>query len=133
MIRAVELENECADIVASAGYRVHQNPTKQEIVNAWDATGDTGDPDKKPDYLIEGHVFDCYSPTEPSKPVRSVWTEVSEKIDERQTQRVILNLHDWRGDYVALRKQFDDWPIPRLKELVAVLPNREIVEIIRRD
>lgn len=133
MIRAVELENECADIVADAGYRVHQNPTKQQVANARAATGDTGSPQRNPDYLIEGYVFDCYSPTEPSKPVRSVWTEVSEKIDERQTQRVILNLHDWRGDYVALRKQFDDWPIPRLKELVAVLPNREIVEIIRRD
>ncbi|NIL60003.1 hypothetical protein HCB18_26865 [Salinispora arenicola] len=46
---------------------------------------------------------------------------------------MVLNLQDWRGDLVALRKQFNDWPIPGLKELVAVTPSREIVQIVRRD
>lgn len=130
--RSVQLENECADTVASKGYRVHQNPTKQEVANARADTRDAGDPARNPDYLIEGHVFDCYSPTA-SKPVRGIWSEVSQKMGEQQTQRVTLNLQDWRGDLVALRKQFDDWPIPGLKELVAVTPNREIVQIVRRD
>ncbi|MEV0005629.1 hypothetical protein AB0H28_25555 [Micromonospora sp. NPDC050980] len=129
--RSVQLENECADTVADKGYRLHQNPTKQEVANARANTGDTGDPDKNPDYLIEGHVFDCYSPTA-SKPVRGIWSEVSHKVGEQQTQRVVLNLQDWRGDLVALRKQFDDWPIPGLTELVAVTTSREIVQIVRR-
>lgn len=43
------------------------------------------------------HVFDCYSPT-PGKAVRGVWTEVSGKVTSQQTQRVVLNLQDWRGD-----------------------------------
>ncbi|MEU4592268.1 MULTISPECIES: CdiA C-terminal domain-containing protein [Micromonospora] len=130
--RSVQLENECADTVAGKGYRLHQNPTKQEVADARADTRDTGDPDKNPDYLIEGHVFDCYSPTA-SKPVRGIWSEVTHKVDEQQTQRVVLNLQDWRGDPAALRKQFDDWPIPGLKELVAVTPSREIVQIVRRD
>ncbi|WP_204038488.1 hypothetical protein [Micromonospora qiuiae] len=130
--RPLELENECADIVAGESYRVHQNPTRQEIAAARLHTGDTGDPNKDPDYLVEGHVFDCYSPT-PGKPVRGVWSEVRTKVDKGQTQRVVLNLHDWHGDLTALRAQFDNWPIERLKELVAVTPNGAIVQIVRRD
>ena len=130
--RPLELENECADTVAHEGYRVHQNPTKPEIAEARRHTGDTGNPAKDPDYLIEGHIFDCYSPT-PGKPVRGVWSEVQSKIEKEQTQRVVLNLTDWNGDLTALRRQFDDWPIDRLKELVAVKPDGGIVQIVRRD
>lgn len=130
--RSLELENECAVTVAGKGYSVHQNPTRQEIADARSRTGDSGDPGKDPDYLIEGHVFDCYSPTA-AKPVRGVWSGVSRKVVDRQTQRVIVNLQDWRGDLAALQKQFDDWPIPRLKELVVVTRSGEIFQILRRD
>ncbi|NBE85303.1 CdiA C-terminal domain-containing protein [Micromonospora rubida] len=132
MQRSLELENAGADTVASKGYRVHQNPTKREIAEARLNTGDVGKPDKDPDYLIEGHVFDCYSPT-PAKAVRGVWTEVSGKVASQQTQRVVLNLHDWRGDLGALQKQFDDWPIHQLRELAAVTRSGEIIQIVRRD
>ncbi|MBO4210392.1 hypothetical protein [Micromonospora echinofusca] len=114
------------------GYRVHQNPTNPEISQARLDTGDAGDPGKSPDYLIEGHVFDCYAPT-PPKTVRGVWGVVSQKVDKGQTQRVVLNLEDWRGDLADLRKQFDDWPVPGLKELVAVTRSGAIVQIVRRD
>ncbi|MGW0505939.1 CdiA C-terminal domain-containing protein [Micromonospora sp. NPDC003241] len=132
MRRSLELENDCADTVADKGYRVHQNPTRREIAEARQSTGDVGKPDKEPDYLIEGHVFDCYSPT-PGKAVRGVWTEVSGKVSSQQTQRVVLNLRDWRGELGALRKQFDDWPIHQLKELTAVTRSGEIIQLVRRD
>ncbi len=77
-------------------------------------------------------MFDCYSPTL-GKPVRGVWSEVRAKVDREQTQRVVLNLHDWHGDLAALRTQFDTWPVEKLKELVAVTPSRTIVQIVRRD
>lgn len=130
--RSLELENECADTLAHDGYRVHQNPTRQEIADARQNTGDRGKPDKDPDYLIEGHVFDCYSPTA-GKAVRGVWTEVSQKVARQQTQRVVLNLCDWRGDITGLRKQFNDWPVPHLKELAAVTRNGAIIQIVRRN
>ncbi|MBX7269979.1 hypothetical protein KIF24_30795 [Micromonospora sp. Llam7] len=130
--RSLELENECADTLAHDGYRVHQNPTRREIADARQSTGDVGKPDKEPDYLIEGHVFDCYAPT-PGKAVRGVWTEVAEKVARQQTQRVVLNLQDWRGDIAALQKQFDDWPVPHLKELAAVTRSGAIIQIVRRD
>lgn len=126
------MENACADTAAGRGYRVHQNPTRREIAEARQNTGDVGKPDKDPDYLIEGHVFDCYAPT-PNKAVHGFWTEVSGKVTNQQTQRVTLNLHDWRGDLPALQKQFDDWPLPHLKELTAVTRQGEIIQIVRRD
>jgi hypothetical protein len=130
--RSLELENECADTVARKGYRVHQNPTRQEIAEARRTTRDVGKPDGDPDYLIEGHVFDCYSPT-PAATVRGVWTQVRKKVVGQQTQRVVVNLHDWCGDLGDLQKQFDDWPISGLKELIAVTRNGAIVQIVRRD
>lgn len=95
-------------------------------------TGDIGEVGRSPDYLIEDHVFDCYSPA-PSKPVRGIWTEVDKKVRKGQSQRIVLNLADWQGDLGALRKQFDDWPVVGLKELVAVQPSGRIVQIVRRD
>jgi hypothetical protein len=129
--RALGLENQCADVLADVGYRVHQNPTGGKVAEARLRTGDIGNPRKTPDYLIEGHVFDCYSPT-PPKPVRGVWTEVSTKVGDSQTQRVVLNLQEWQGDLAALRKQFDDWPIPGLKELAAVTRSGAIIQIVPR-
>ncbi|GAB3811852.1 CdiA C-terminal domain-containing protein [Micromonospora zhanjiangensis] len=86
---------------------------------------------QNPDYLIEGHVFDCYSP-KPDTKVRNVWTEVSKKVADDQTQRVVLNLQDWRGDLSAMRTQFDDWPMPGLKEAVALTRNGSLVQIVPR-
>lgn len=126
------MENQCADTVADRGYRVHQNPTRHEIAEARRATGDVGDPLRAPDYLIEDHVFDCYSPT-PQVSTRAVWSAVSKKVTTAQTQRVVLNLHDWRGDLAALQRQFDTWPVPGLKELAAVTPSGKIVQIVRQD
>jgi hypothetical protein len=130
--RALELENACADVVADKGYRVHQNPTRQEVAEARSSTGDGGDPERAPDYLIEGHVFDCYGPSE-SKAVRGIWVEVSRKVEKGQTERIALNLADWRGDLGALQRQFDDWRVPGLKELVAVTRSGVIVQLVKRD
>ncbi|MER7164655.1 hypothetical protein ABT336_01060 [Micromonospora sp. NPDC000207] len=129
--RALELENECAETVAGRGYRVHQNPTQAEIGDARVRTGDLGSAEKDPDYLIEGHVFDCYSPSA-RIPVRNIWSQVEQKC-RQQTQRVVINLKDWQGDLAALRRQFDQWPIDRLKELVAVTSDGKIVQFVRRD
>ncbi|MFV2114750.1 hypothetical protein ACFHW0_20770 [Micromonospora sp. LOL_025] len=81
---------------------------------------------------LEGYVFDCYSPAARTS-VRNIWSQVREKVDDEQTQRVIVNLKDWKGDMTALRRQFDDWPIDGLKELVVVRPDGTIRQIIRQD
>ncbi|MFG3706993.1 hypothetical protein ACGF7U_20015 [Micromonospora sp. NPDC047670] len=129
--RALELENDGADKIADKGYLVHQNPTKQEVAAARLRTGDVGDRDRAPDYLIEGHVFDCYSPTS-SVPPRAIWSMVSRKVSRGQTQRVVLNLRDWQGDLANLQRQFDDWPVSGLKELAAVTRSGATIQIVPR-
>lgn len=128
--RSLEMENSGAAVFARAGYRIKQNPTREEVARSRHETGDTGDPEKNPDYLIEGRVFDCYSPTNPLKSARGIWGEVEEKIVvKRQAQRAVVNLEDWRGDMSALRRQFGGWPIPGLKEVKIIMPDGDIVQI----
>lgn len=128
--RSLEMENAAAKVLADSGYRVEQNPTADQVARARAETGDTGRPSSKPDYLLEGRVFDCYSPTKPTKNARGIWSEVEEKIVDSQTQRVVVNLQDWRGDMSAIRRQFHEWPIDNLKEVKAITPDGDIVQII---
>lgn len=127
--RSLELENSGALTIARQGYRIHQNPTRAEVAQARLDTGDVGNPRKDPDYLLEGHVFDCYSPVKPDKAVRGIWAEAKRKVDRGQTQRVVVNLEDWRGNMSALRKQFADWPVEGLKEVKVITRDGEIVQL----
>jgi hypothetical protein len=114
-------------VLAGHGYRVHQNPTKLEIAMARDRAGDVVRASAEPDYLVEGRVFDCYSPT-PTKAMRGVWSETRDKIAKQQTQRVVINLQDWQGDINALRQQFATWPIPGLKEVKVITKDGQIIQ-----
>lgn len=127
-IRSIERENAAALALAQTGFRLKQNPSKQEVADARRATGDVGDPGKNPDFLVEGRVFDCYAPTA-AKPVRGIWTEVRGKIAKGQTQRMIVDLTEWRGDMTALQRQFSEWPIEGLKEVKTLMPDGTIVQI----
>ncbi|WP_203796463.1 hypothetical protein [Actinoplanes couchii] len=126
--RSAERENATAAALAEQGYLIKQRPSGEEVARARLSTGDAGSPAKDPDYLIEGRVFDCYSPT-PDKPIRGVWWQTQDKVVKEQTQRVVVDLVHWRGDLSALQRQFDDWPIENLKEVKALLPNGETVQI----
>lgn len=127
--RSLERENVAAAILADHGYRTQQNPTKAEVAEVRSATGDTGDPAKDPDYVLDGRIFDCYSP-EPMKPVRGIWSVVEDKVVEGQTQRVVVDLEHWPGSLTDLRKQFDDWPIEHLKEVKIITSDGEVVQFM---
>jgi hypothetical protein len=127
--RSLDRENSAAVTMADQGFQVRQNPTPAEVAQARLSTGDTGSPDSDPDYLVEGRVFDCYSPSA-RKPVRGIWSEVGEKVlDREQTQRVVVNLADWAGDLAALRRQFAEWPIPGLREVKVITRSGDIVQL----
>jgi hypothetical protein len=104
--RSLQRENEAADKLADNGYTVEQNPPARPN-------------GKEPDYRIEGEDFDCYSPG-PTKSPRGIWSEVEDKVGKGQTERIVINLDDWGGDIDALRKQFADWPIDGLQEVLVV-------------
>lgn len=127
--RSLEMENSGAVVLANQGYHVQQRPTRDEVAQARLDAGDVGNPGKDPDYLLEGRVFDCYSPVKPDKAVRGIWTQAKTKVEEGQTQRVVLNLEDWRGDVSTLKRQFSDWPIPGLKEVKAITRDGDIEQI----
>jgi hypothetical protein len=128
--RSLEAENDGAVILADkGGYQVKQNPSANEIGRSRQESGDTGRPTAVPDYLIEGRVFDCYAPRA-DKNVRGVWSAVNQKVEDGQTQRVVLNLENWRGDMSELREQFDTWPIENLREVKAITLNDDIVQIV---
>jgi hypothetical protein len=127
--RALEMENSAAVILAEKGWRITQNPMPAAVAQARHEAGDVGSPATKPDYLLEGRVFDCYSPTNPTKTVRGVWSYVrDEKVNKLQTQRVVINLEQWTGNLAALRKQFAEWPMDGLKEVKVITADGDIVQ-----
>ena len=72
-----------------------------------------------PDYEIEGRVFDCYAPS--TKNPRNIWDYIKkEKVDKGQADRVVLNLEDSAVDVKALQKQFAEWEIDGLKEIIII-------------
>jgi hypothetical protein len=113
--KALQKENESAEILAKAGYDIEQLRQSSSSQN----------PGKKnPDYKIEGRIFDHYAPT--TKNPRNIWTNIKEgKIDAGQTDRIILNLDNSKVSIDALKKQFQDYPIENLRE-VKVIKNGEI-------
>jgi Contact-dependent growth inhibition CdiA C-terminal domain len=112
-VRALGRENESAEVLAKNGYEVEQNP----------AIPGTG---KKPDYRVEGQIFDNYAPTTDSP--RNIWKEVQRKVIAGQTKRIIVNLHDSKVDLPTLTKQFADWPISDLEQ-VLVIHGRQVTQI----
>lgn len=113
-------ENEGADVLAKKGYDIEQNPT---ITNTT----------RNPDYKIEGKIFDCYSPYNLNKSVRGIWDEISQKvITKKQTERIFLHLKNWEGKIDDLQKQFDNYPIEGLKEVMILDKNNEIIFLTLR-
>lgn len=103
-VRSDIRENEAADTLAQSGYDIEQNPSVPGS--------------KRPDYRIEGKIFDNIAPKTDNP--RSIWSRAKDKIDEQQTERVVLNLDDSAVDIDVLRAQFADWPIEGLQEVLVV-------------
>lgn len=113
--RSLLRENEAAETLAKNGYDIEQNPVVKKTA-------------KNPDYIIEGEIFDCYSPAENTKP-RNIASTIEEKVvKNNQTKRVVLNLNDWKGDIQILVKQLKDYPIEGLEEVI-VVQNEKIQSI----
>jgi hypothetical protein len=73
-----------------------------------------------------GFIAPSPAPYAPStnKP-RNIWSEINDnKVNPankpRQTDRIVLNLNDSAVELGALKKQFNDWPIDGLKEVIVV-------------
>jgi len=112
MIRSITRQNEAADLFAKQVYDIEMLPYK----NGGNGYGVT--PASNPDYMINGEVFDCYAP-DVNTSVRNIWTNVEDKT-LKQAKRIVLNLDDYAGSLDDLAKQFNDWTIEALDELLAI-------------
>jgi hypothetical protein len=110
--RSSQRENESADLLAERGYRVEQKPSVPT--------------ETKPDYKIEGEIFDCKAPETPRP--RNAASEIEDSVREGQADRFVLNLEDSTIAPEAMKKQLTDWPIEGLKE-VLVIKNGEVIPL----
>ncbi len=109
-IRALKRENESAKLLAENGYDVYQNPGH---ING-----------KYPDLLLEGKVFDVYSPS--SSNPRNIAAAIESKVLSGQTNRIVLNLDDSSVSIDALKVQLEQYPIKGLEEII-IIKNRKII------
>lgn len=117
--RARRLENDAAVTLAQAGYDVEQLEQRPSEPGR-----------KNPDYEIEGKVFDCVSPTTPR--ARNVWSRIKEeKVDSGQADRIIINIDspDAQVTVDDLRRQFQEYPMPGLKEVKVIGPGGAVIDI----
>lgn len=111
--RGIRRENESAGVLAENGCDVLQNPAVPGS--------------KRPDYLINGEIYDHYAPE--TSNVRRIWERVKEKLEEGQASNFVISLQDSAVDEEALRRQFSDWPIEGLGEVLIVRPDGTIGEL----
>ncbi|HEX5749903.1 MAG TPA: hypothetical protein VFZ09_26970 [Archangium sp.] len=111
--RGITRENESARVLADNGYHVDQNPTPRRN-------------GKEPDYKIDGEYADCMAPSTSS--ARNIAGRIKkEKVERGQADRIILNLDDSTVTIDAMKKQLLDWPIPGLKQVIAIKDGKVIL------
>ena len=108
--RGIRRENDSAEVLKENGFNVLQNPV-------------VAGP-KRPDYLINGQIYDHYAPETDN--VRNIWKSVKGKVDDKQASNFVIGLQDSKVNEEALRKQFADWPIDGLEDVLIVRPDGTI-------
>ena len=83
-------------------------------------------PDKNPDFLIEGKVFDCYTPNKTTK-ADTIIRKIQQKTNE-QAPNITLNLELYEGDMDELidmikRKAVPEGDLKHLEELWTIKNN----------
>ena len=111
--RSIPRQNEAADLLARLGYDVEHRPT----LTADDLASGIS-PDKKPDFRIEGEVFDAYAPSRSR--AWNIASQIETKVMEGQTRRVVLELSDSPVGFEEMMGQLSRSPIEGLEEVIIV-------------
>ena len=112
--RSLIRENESAVNLSKNGYAVEQNPV-------------VAGTNSKPDYKVNGEVFDNYAPS--TSNVRNAASEIQGKIDKGQTSNVVVNLTDSKITPDQLQSQLRTYPIPGLKQVIVIDQAGKIVVV----
>ena len=114
--RDIELENQSADILADAGYKVEQNP---KVPGA-----------KNPDYRIEGQIFDNVAPHDGTPP-RAIVNRMNGKVGAGQADRIVLNMTDDPGvTKQQIRDAIKEYGDRRLKEVIMIDQHGNITHLL---
>lgn len=109
-VRSLTRENESADLLVKNGFNVEQNPT---VLGA-----------KKPDYRINGEIFDNYAPATGNG--RNIWSYVQDKVEAGQAPNVVINLADSPANVGDLMQQFGKHQIPNLQRVIFIDQNGDV-------
>jgi Contact-dependent growth inhibition CdiA C-terminal domain len=115
-IRGLTRQNEAAETLAKNGYKVEQKPQLtniDRISNPWLKA------EKKPDFKIEGEIFDAYTPSK-NKLAENIRSEINSKIEKGQTRRIALNMDDSQVSLDELKKVIWEKPISELEQILVV-------------
>ncbi|MFY0564118.1 hypothetical protein ACN28E_09730 [Archangium lansingense] len=104
-LRSIDRENESARTLADNGYHVEQNPPRNSY-------------GKYPDYRLNGEYADCYAPKTDN--LKSILYNLAKKVNERQADRIALNLDDSPVTLEALKKELLGNPIPDLLQVIVI-------------
>ncbi len=126
-------QNETADGLAKLGYEVYHQPTKGIPPDPGRLTPDDLDDlglsrDADPDLLVNGEVFDVYSPSG-SRP-RNIYAVIQKKLGSLQADRFVINLNDSTVDIDELSAQFSDHPMNHGLDNAGQTVENELEEVI---
>jgi hypothetical protein len=110
--RSLTRENESAQTLAAAGYRVEQNPPR--LPNG-----------ARPDYRIEGEYFDCYAPAGGTS-ATNVRRTLEGKAARQQAERFVVNADDWNGDVGDLAREIRSAQAGGIREVIVVRGGRVV-------
>lgn len=119
--QAKEAENRTAQVLVDTGYKVEHGTTITADDVAQNPALKVG---RRPDYRIEGELFDCYSPERDTSAV-NIAGNLDGKVAKGQATRFVVNLdaNDVSIDelkQVLGKKQAGDKPIRGLQEIILV-------------
>ncbi len=117
-------QNHAADKLANEGYDIEM----LKEINGGNGYGINER--SNPDFLIEEHVFDCYTPDK-GTPAKNISNTISKKT-VAQCDRIVLNLENISDESVdvimnyILERTAPDRDLKRLNELMVILPDGKI-------
>jgi Contact-dependent growth inhibition CdiA C-terminal domain len=107
-VRGTKGENASAKTLAENGYKIEQlsdkvKGSKQNI--------------NKPDLKVEGKIFDAYTPKSTTS-ARNIWDVLNKKIEKGQADKFVVNMDESKLTIEQMTKQFKDFPMKGLKEVI---------------
>jgi hypothetical protein len=111
----IRLENEAADALANRGFKVHQLADGELSPAEMRMRGLT--PGKNPDFLIEGKVYDAYSP---EGGLSAVYSGIKDKVASGQSTNIVLNLGRTSASRAEIENYLRQNPVANVEEVLII-------------